>query len=99
MSIIAILIFSVIIPLIIYYRINYGKMKDIMLMNNIDFKSNIYNMKNLYTLIKVLKDKVINNNSDRVFLKKMLISITLSIVFLIFYTIILYLFPDLLFGD
>ncbi len=99
MSIIGILILAFTIQLILYYTIGYGVMKNIMLKNNIDFTGTLYNIKNLYTLFIALKDKSINNKRDRIFLKSMLISITLSIVFLIIYTVILYFFPDLLFID
>jgi len=98
MKTITILILSITLPLIIYYRINYGRMKDIMLKNSIGFTGTINNVKNLYVIFKVLKDKKINNR-DRIFLMKMLISVTLSIVFLLFYTIVLYLFPEFLFND
>ena len=99
MSIIAISIFSITIPLIFIYGINYSEIKDIMLKNNIDFIYSINNIKHLYTIFKALKDNTINNKKDRIFLKIMLISITLCIVLLMFYTMLLYFFPDLLFTD
>ena len=99
MSMTTIFIFSVIIPLIIYYRVNYNKLRILMMSSNMNFTGNIYNLKDIFIIFKALKSRVINNNTERFFLITMLLCLTLSFILLMIYWALLFFSPDILFFD
>jgi len=99
MNLLYILTIAICIIPIIYYRANYSSLKILMKKRNENFRGSINNINNIFQIIRVLRKKDNLNRSDSFFLKTMLFSYLLPLFILLIFTILLYIFPDILFND